>query len=105
YRAGSTRPASAAPRPDQMMARNRYKELFRRHDHGHLPAFHSRHLLDLGKLLEVVPDPHQDVHTQLLMRQLAPAEPHGHLDLVALLDEFNHAAHFNIVIVIVDAGA
>src|SRR6266478_9148759 len=91
--------------PDQMTAKTRYKRLLRRHDHGHLPAFHPRHLLDFGVLLEVVPDPHQDVHSQLLMRQLAPAEPHGHLDLVAFLDEFDHAAHFYIVIVVVDARA
>src|SRR6266446_2885249 len=91
--------------PDQMTAKTRYKRLLRRHDHGHLPAFHPRHLLDFGVLLEVVPDPHQDVHSQLLMRQFAPAEPHGHLDLVAFLDEFDHAAHFYIVIVVVDAGA
>src|SRR6266446_9881974 len=91
--------------PDQMTAKTRYKRLLRRHDHSHLPAFHPRHLLDFGVLLEVVPDPHQDVHSQLLMRELAPTEPHGHLDLVTLLDEFDHAAHFYIVIVIIDAGA
>src|ERR1700730_147080 len=87
------------------MARTRYKELLRGHDHGHLPAFHPRHLLDFGELLEVVPDAHQDVHPELLMRQLTPTEPHRHLDLVAFLDEFDHAAHFYIVIVVVDAGA
>ena len=88
-----------------MMARIRRKRLFRRHHHGHLPAFHPRHLFDLREFLEVVPDPHQDIHSQLLMRQLAPAEPHGHFHLVALLDEFDNAAHFNVVIMVINAGA
>src|SRR5258708_15904073 len=39
------------------------------------------------------------------MRQLAAAEAHGHLDLVAFLDEFEHAAHLDVVVVVVDAGA
>src|SRR6516225_8127852 len=39
------------------------------------------------------------------MRQLTPTEPHGHFDFVAFLDEFDHAAHFNIVVVVVDTGA
>ena len=38
------------------------------------------------------------------MRELAATEAHGHFDLVALLDEFEHAAHLNVVVVIVDAG-
>ena len=49
--------------------------------------------------------PHQHVHAELLVRQLAAAEAHGHLDLVAFLDEFEHAAHLDVVIVVVDAGA
>src|SRR6516162_3030684 len=79
--------------------------LLGRYNHGHLPAFHPRHLLDLGDFVEIVSDAHQDVHPELLMRQLTPAEPHGHLHLVTFLDEFDHAAHFNIVIVVIDAGA
>ena len=39
------------------------------------------------------------------MRQLTPTEPHGHFDFVAFLDEFDHAAHFNIVVVVIDTGA
>jgi hypothetical protein len=31
--------------------------LFWRHDHRHLAALHPRHLLDLGDLVEVIPDP------------------------------------------------
>src|SRR6266436_189701 len=77
--------------------------LLRRHDHRHLPSLHPRYLLDLGDLLEITLDPHQDIHPQLLMRQLAPAEPHGYLNLVAFLDEFDHAAPLDVVIVIVDA--
>ena len=48
--------------------------LLGRHDHSHLPALHPRHLLDLGDFVEIVFDAHQDVHAELLMRQLAPAE-------------------------------
>src|SRR5262245_1041240 len=70
------------------------------HDHNHLPAFHPRHLLDLGDLVKIAFDANQDIHSQLLVRELAPTEPHGHLHLVAFLDEFDHAAHFNIVIVV-----
>src|SRR6516162_7658600 len=79
--------------------------LLGRYNHGHLPAFHPRHLLDLGDLVEIVSDAHQHVHPELLMRQLTPAEPHCHLHLIALLDEFDHAAHFNVVVVVVDAVA
>src|SRR5271169_4469763 len=92
-----TKPA-AAPRLLEI-------ELLGRHNHGHLPAFHPRHLLDLRDFVEIVSDTHQHVHPQFLMRELAPAEPHGHLYLVALLDELDHTAHFNIVIVVIDAGA
>src|SRR5260221_13631340 len=84
--------------------RPRSKSLWRDH-HGHLAAFHARELLDLGDRVEVALDPHQDVHPELLVRQLAPTEPHGHLDLVALADEFLHGAHLDVIIVIVDAWA
>src|SRR5208282_216811 len=80
-------------------------ELLGRHHHRHLPALHPRHLLDLGDLFEIVSDAHQDVHPEFLMRQLAPAKPHGHLHLVAFFDEFDHAAHLYIVIMVIDAGA
>src|SRR5713101_7786988 len=78
---------------------------FRRHDHGHLAAFHARVLLYLGDLVEIVAHAHQHVHAEFLMRQLAAAEAHGHFDLVAFLDEFEHAAHLDVVVVVVDAGA
>jgi len=48
---------------------------------------------------------HQHVHAEILVRQLAAAEAHGHLDLVALLDELDHRAHLDVVVVLVDAGA
>src|SRR3954469_11476462 len=77
--------------------------LLRRDHHRHLAAFHARHLLDLGDLIEIVPDPHQHVHAELLVRQFAPAEPHGDFDLVAFLDELVHAAHLDCVVMVVDA--
>src|SRR6266576_4158723 len=79
--------------------------LLRRHHHRHLPSFHARELLDLGDFVEVVLDPHKHVHAELLVRQLAPAEPHRYFDLVALFDELVHAAHLDRVIVVIDARA
>src|SRR5256714_108900 len=79
--------------------------LLRRHHHRHLPPFHARELLDLGDFVEVVLDPHKHVHAELLVRQLAPAEPHRYFDLVALFDELVHAAHLDRVIVVIDARA
>ena len=38
------------------------------------------------------------------MRHLAAAEPHGHLDLVALAQELPHGAHLDVVVVDLDAG-
>src|SRR6266568_2258523 len=79
--------------------------LFRRHHHDHLAAFHARELLDLGDRIEVILDPHQDIHAEILVRQLAAAEAHGDFHLVALADEADHAAHLDVVVVLVDAGA
>src|SRR5262249_26608448 len=79
--------------------------LFRRDDHRHLAAFHAWELLDLGDLVEIALDPHQDVHPQFLMRQFPTAEPHRHLDLVTFLDELGHAPHFDVIVMVVDARA
>ena len=59
----------------------------------------------LAMLADLVPHPLQDVHRQILVRHLAPAEPHGHLDLVALVEELVHLAHLDVVVVVVDARA
>src|ERR1700722_1123806 len=79
--------------------------LLRRHHHGHLAAFHARRLFDLGHLVEPVLDAHQHAHADFLMRHLAAAEAHDHFHLVAFTDEFEHGAHLDVVVVIVDAGA
>jgi hypothetical protein len=39
------------------------------------------------------------------VRELAAAEAHGHFDLIALVDELEHAPHLDVIVVIVDAGA
>src|SRR5579862_2594551 len=62
-------------------------------------------LLDLGDRIEIAFDAHQHIHAELLVRQLAAAEAHRDLHLVAFIDEVLHAAHLHVVIVIVDAGA
>src|SRR5258708_31359767 len=90
------------PSEDPERARRR---LFRRHHHDHLAAFHARELLDLGDRVEIVLDPHQHVHAEILVRQLAAAEAHGDLHLIAFADETDHAAHLDVVIVLIDAGA
>src|SRR5262245_44837522 len=79
--------------------------LFRRDHHGHLAAFHARVLLDLGDGVEIALDAHQHIHAELLVRELTTAEAHRDLHLVAFVDEALHAAHLDVVIVIVDARA
>src|SRR5690348_6219114 len=79
--------------------------LFGRQYHGHLAAFHAWVLFDLGDLVEIAAHPHQHVHADFLMRQFAAAKAHRDLHLVAFLDEFEHAAHLHVVIVVVDARA
>src|ERR1700730_2452737 len=91
--------------PDRRTGPPAAHALLRRHHHDHLAAFHAWVLLDLGELVEIVAHAHQHVHAEFLMRQLAAAEAHGHLDLVAFLDEFEHAAHLDVVVVVIDAGA
>src|SRR5579863_1617568 len=76
-----------------------------RHHHGHLAAFHARMLLDFRDWIEIAFDAHQHIHAELLVRKLAAAEAHRDLHLVAFVDEVSHAAHLDVVIVIVDAGA
>ena len=47
----------------------------------------------------------QDLEAELLVHHLAAAEAHGHLDLVAFLEEPRHGAHLDVVVVVVDARA
>src|SRR6516164_4305046 len=77
----------------------------RRKDHDHLAAFEARELLDLGGAVELGSHAFQDLHPQLLMHHLAAAEAHGHLDLVAFLEEAGDRSHLHVVVVLVDTGA
>src|SRR3982751_1651087 len=52
--------------------------------HHHLPAFHTRALLDHRMRFEVVPNSFQQANAEFLMRHLAPAEPQRDLRLVTL---------------------
>ena len=72
--------------------------LVRGDDHDHLASFHGRLLFDLPEFLEILLDPLQELETKFAMRMLATAKPHGHLDLVALLEKLDQVAHLDLVV-------
>ena len=77
----------------------------RRQYHDDLTAFRLGFLLDFGLLLKVALDAAEQLHAQFLVRHFAAPEAQGDFHLVAFFQESLHAAHFHIVIVIVDIGA
>src|SRR5262245_26124226 len=79
--------------------------LARRQHHHHLAAFHARLRFDLGVRLRIGLDPLQDLPAELLMGELATAKAQRDLDLVAVVEEALHGAHFDVIVMIVDAGA
>src|SRR6056297_2889114 len=74
-------------------------------DHDHLAAFHLGHVLDLAHPLDVARDTLEQVAPEILVRHLAPAKAQRDLDLVAALEEFQHVAHLDVVIMGVGPGA
>ncbi len=70
----------------------------RRQDHRQPPAFHFRELLHLRETIEVAFHPLQDFGTQILVTNLAPSEPQGHLHLVSVGQKAPEVAEFGLVI-------
>src|SRR5207249_6443459 len=61
----------------------RFRErLFRRQQHHHLPAFHSRERFDDAVRLQIVPHPFEQTHAELLVRHLAAAKTQRNLRFV-----------------------
>src|SRR5215211_6639198 len=74
----------------------------RRQHHDHLPAFELGFLLHLGERGGVALDALKQLNAELLVGHFTTAEPQGHLDLVAFLEEASHRTHLHVVIVVVD---
>jgi hypothetical protein len=79
------------------------RALFRRDHHHHLAAFEARHRLDLAEFGDVGCDAVQKFQAKLLVGHFAATEAQGDFDLVALIEELQHRAHFHIIIVDISA--
>src|SRR5690606_41633663 len=60
----------------------RYSLFLRRHHHDHLPPFELRHLLDHADVVQVLPDPGQQLRTDVLVSHLPASDAPGVLRLV-----------------------
>lgn len=78
--------------------------LFGRDHHHHLPAFEFRHRFDFARVGHIGGDTVQQFQPQFLVRHLAATESQGDLDLVTLIQEFHHRAHFHLIVIGVCAG-
>ena len=77
---------------------------YRVHDHVHLPALEERRALDDAVLLQLVADREQKHAAAVRMRELAAAEAHGDLELVAFVEKFRGRADLRVDVVVVDLG-
>src|SRR5262245_13979411 len=73
-----------------------------RQDHDHLAAFEFWLLLDLCDWTDIVLHAVEQFGAQLLVRHFTAAKAQGDFDLIAVLEEALHRAHFYLVIVVVD---
>src|SRR5262245_55739973 len=82
--------------------RNMLSVLAWRQDHDHLAALEFRLLLDLCNWTDIVLHTVQQFGAQLLVRHFTAAKAQGDFDLIAVLKEALHRAHFYLVVVVVD---
>jgi hypothetical protein len=68
----------------------------------HLPAFQERSSLDDPVVLQLVADGDEEDPTAVGVRELAAAEAHRDLELVALVEEFRGGADLRVDVVVVD---
>jgi hypothetical protein len=68
----------------------------------HLAALEKRRALDDAVLLQLVADGNEQNTAAVRMRELAAAETHGDLQLVALVQEFRGGADLGVDVVVVD---
>ena len=71
------------------------------HHHDHLPSFHLRHLLDNTVLLQIIPDPRQQIRAQFLVRHLPTPESQSDLGLIPVFEELYKLAQLDPVITFV----
>src|SRR6185295_3577029 len=95
------RPRLKATTPVRLSAR----ALARCQHHHHLAAFHARLRFDLGERLRIGLDALQDLPAEFLMGELTTAKAQRDLDLVAIVEEALHGAHFHVIVMIVDTWA
>src|SRR5262245_34257999 len=102
-RSDDARMPARHPDPEQRAARFRgFWRLARRQDHDHLAAFEFRLLLDLRYWADIILHTVKQFGAQLLVRHFAAAKTQGDFDLVAVLEEALHRAHFHLIIVVID---
>jgi hypothetical protein len=68
----------------------------------HLAAFEERSALDDAVILELVADGDEQDPAAFGMRELAAAEAHRHLELVAFVQEFRGRSYLRVDVVVVD---
>src|SRR5438034_354140 len=72
------------------------------HHHRHRAAFEQRRALHDAVLLEALRDLHQEDAAAIWVRELAPAEADGELQLVAIREELRRALDLRLDVVVVD---
>lgn len=77
--------------------------LFRPHDHDHLPAFQLGKLLDGGVFFQVGFDALQQIHAQFAVRHFPAFKTHGNFGFVAIVEEFDQIAQFDLVVTFLGA--
>src|SRR5262249_24313148 len=73
-----------------------------RQNHDHLTAFEFRLLFDLCDRADIVLHTVEESGAQFLVCHFTAAKPQSDFDLVAVLKEALHRAHFHLIIVVVD---
>jgi hypothetical protein len=68
----------------------------------HLTAFEERRTFDDSVLFQLVADRKEEDPAAIGVRELATAESHGHLQLVALVEELRGRADFRVDVMVVD---
>jgi pimeloyl-ACP methyl ester carboxylesterase len=77
--------------------------LLRRQNHHHLAALKLRFSFDLGDHRRLELHLVKQTHPEFLMRHFAATEAQGDLHLVALFKEPVHSAHFDVIIMVINA--
>ena len=85
--------------------RRRFLESTWRQHHHHLTALKFRILFDLCDRLDILLDPNEEFHAEVLMCHFTAAKAQRHFYFVAFIEESPHRAHLHVIIVNVDGGA